>query len=241
MLSYYLISAPGDRKENEDAAGAVAWANGGIFVLADGLGGHGGSALASRCVVERLLRLPPPRQESELSSNLTRALQDAHSALLQLQHAHSLRVGGKSTAAVAVVLSEHLCIGHVGDSRVYIFGKRKLLRRTLDHSVPQILALAGQIREKDIRHHPDRNHLLRALGGGDVPLEIDIFSCTTQEIKALLLCSDGFWELINERQMEAALRRADTPQDWLRHMETIVLRNGRNYSMDNYSAIGIYL
>lgn len=239
MLSYHLLSNTGDREENEDCVGAQLWTDGGIFALADGLGGHGAGEMASQFVVEQLLRICQPRLGCDLSALLSSTLQAAQREILQMQQTHHSQADMKTTVAVAAIASDQLCIAHVGDSRVYVFGKRKLLYRTLDHSVPQMLAQAGEIREKDIRHHPDRNRLLRAMGGDEM-LSVAVSVYPVADAKALLLCSDGFWEHIDERHMQAVLRRANDPREWLTAMERIVRKNGRKYQMDNYSAIGVF-
>ena len=59
--------------------------------------------------------------------------------------------------------------------------------------------------------------------------------------QAFLLCTDGFWELIEEKKMEALLKKADTPEQWIRLMQEVILKNGRNTDMDNYSAIAVWL
>lgn len=240
MLSYHLLSNTGDREENEDCVGAQLWTDGGIFALADGLGGHGAGKTASNLVVERFVRICQPRMGCDLSALLSSTLQDVQREIVQLQQTHRSQADMKTTVAVAAIASDQLCIAHVGDSRVYVFGKRKLLYRTLDHSVPQMLAQAGEIREKDIRHHPDRNRLLRAIGGNDAMLSAEVTVHPMADVKALLLCSDGFWEHIDERHMQTALRRADNPREWITAMERIVRKNGRKYQMDNYSAIGVF-
>ena len=58
---------------------------------------------------------------------------------------------------------------------------------------------------------------------------------------SFLLCSDGFWELIEERQMCKALKKSKTPREWLENMEQVVLENGRGTNMDNYSAIAVFI
>jgi serine/threonine protein phosphatase PrpC len=130
----------------------------------------------------------------------------------------------------------------VGDSRLYRFVNRKNVSRTLDHSVPQMLVLTGEIKEKDIRGHEDRNRLTRVMGmewsgpkyelGGGMPL-------TGNE--TYLLCSDGFWEWITEREMERLLKESDDPETWIEKMEAEIVKNGRNAHMDNYSAIAVYV
>ena len=70
----------------------------------------------------------------------------------------------KTTLVILYIDGTMAKYGHIGDSRLYVVKNGKIQKRTIDHSVPQMLALAGEIREKDIRHHEDRNRLLRAMG-----------------------------------------------------------------------------
>ena len=144
---------------------------------------------------------------------------------------------------MALQIDEHqIRRGHIGDTPRYYFNRNKLKERTLDHSVPQMLVSVGKLKEKEIRHHPDRNRLLRVLG-------IEMDEVNYQESgrlersgqQAFLLCTDGFWELIEEKKMEALLKKADTPEQWIRLMQEVILKNGRNTDMDNYSAIAVWL
>ena len=133
----------------------------------------------------------------------------------------------KTTCTVLMIGENGIFRGHVGDSRIYYFRNGKMEDRTLDHSVPQLLAQAGRIREKDIRHHPDRNRLLRVMGiEWDEPRFELADTLEKGKRQAFLLCSDGFWELVDEKKMMACLKKADSPETWLRQMEQIVLKNG---------------
>ena len=104
-----------------------------------------------------------------------------------------------------------------------------------------MLALAGEIKEKEIRHHPDRNRLLKVLGTESMGKYEESEEIVRGGRQAFLLCSDGFWELIDEKKMESTLRSSSTPQEWLDAMERIVIRNGRGIQMDNYSAITVWI
>ena len=148
----------------------------------------------------------------------------------------------KSTAAAVFLTDKRLSVCHIGDSRVYVFGKKKILYRTLDHSVPQMLASAGEIKEKNIRFHPDRNRLLRALGEESAVVDYDMYSMNlSPNVDGVLLCSDGFWEYVEERDMIRTLYKADSAEKWIFDMEGLVLKNGKDHTKDNYSAIGIML
>lgn len=123
------------------------------------------------------------------------------------------------------------------DDRVVIAGGDG----TLNHSVPQMLAQAGEIREADIRHHPDRNRLMRVMGvRNDAPrFEVGKPIRLTGAYQ-FLLCTDGYWELIEEDDMLRTLKESATPQQWLSQMNRIILENGRGQEMDNYTAIAAF-
>ena len=117
-----------------------------------------------------------------------------------------------------------------------------LFRSTLDHSVPQMMVSRGDLREKDIRKHEDRNRLLRVMGAEwDSPKYQMTGPVRVTRHTSFLLCSDGFWELIDEKMMCRTLKKAGSAREWLGVMEKIVLENGRGTNMDNYSAIAVFI
>lgn len=242
MISYSSFSRAGGRSVNEDAVGATACGGRHLFVVADGLGGHGHGKAASSYVVSRLLHMFAGACGQPSAQFLNETLRMIQMELADMQLAEQCPAGLRSTVVAAVVSDAAITIAHVGDSRGYVLGPWGVQRRTLDHSVPQMLALAGEIKEKDIRRHPSRSQLLHALGDGDEDLRLDILEVKrSRRTKALLLCSDGFWEHIDERRMCATRRQSETPQEWLETMEKIVLEEGKDRHMDNYSALGVFM
>lgn len=242
MISYSSLSRPGDRNVNEDAVGALFRNGRYLFVVADGLGGHGRGGTASSYVVSRLLRTFEEADGMGEAQFFSETLPLIQKELAYMQLVEHCAAGMRSTVAAAAVSDRTITVAHVGDSRCYLLGAWGIQRRTLDHSVPQMLALAGEIRERDIPHHPSRNKLLHALGDGDEELRVDIQEVRrSHKVKALLLCSDGFWEHIDGRSICAARRRAKTPEEWLERMEETVKEAGSHHNMDNYSALGVFL
>ena len=96
------------------------------------------------------------------------------------------------------------------------------------------------LKEKDIRNHPDRSRLLKAVGqsAGKDFYEVDK-PIKTRSGDAILLCSDGFWEYVDENEMSRCLKSASSSDEWLKMMEDIALNRGKESSMDNYSAIAV--
>ena len=240
MILYDLLSNAGGRENNEDSVGMYQNEQEYCFVLADGLGGHGKGEVASRLAVETCVNVFA--REGAGEEVLSQSFDQAQQAILKGQKEDYHAQDMKTTLVLLHVGEEGIWWGHIGDSRLYYFKNKKLAERTLDHSVPQMLVAAGQIKEKQIRNHPDRNRLLRVLGiDWDAP-KYQIGEMTAREgSQAFLLCSDGFWELIDEKKMQHCLKKAKTPGQWLTIMEEIVNKNGQGKNMDNYSAVAVWL
>jgi serine/threonine protein phosphatase PrpC len=132
--------------------------------------------------------------------------------------------------------------GHIGDSRLYHFSHGRLKGRTLDHSVPQMLVATGEIREKDIRHHEDRNRLIRVMGIEWASPRYELGTAVKVSAgDAFLLCSDGFWEWIEEKEMQKLLKKSSTPVAWLEAMQEVTECHSAGTNRDNYSAIAVFI
>ena len=240
MIAYHLLSNIGDRGNNEDNVGMYQRDEAYCFVLADGLGGHGKGEVASQLAVESAVKIFAVKGAG--TESLEASLQDAQKEILTKQQEDITARDMKTTLVILHVGADRIWWGHIGDSRLYLFQNGKLAQRTLDHSVPQMLVAAGQIKEKQIRNHPDRNRLLRVMGvDWDQPKYQLEEPKLRQGKQAFLLCTDGFWELIDEKKMQHCLKKAGSPEQWVELMEGIVKKNGQGKNMDNYSAVAVWL
>ncbi len=239
MISYSIFTNIGDREINEDAVGAFENNGNYCFVLCDGLGGHGMGDIASACVKEVFGDYFA--KTDDMSNFLGLAFSAAQDILMQEQVVMKAKRSMKTTATAIVIDDSTAYIGHIGDSRAYVFKSNKVKARTLDHSIPQMMVLSKQIKEREIRKHPDRNVVLRVMGvEWDEPMYELMPPVPLKKCQAFLLCSDGFWELIDENTMCTLLKKSDSVQEWLLSMADIVRQNGKDREMDNYSAIAIW-
>ncbi|MBR1693169.1 MAG: serine/threonine-protein phosphatase [Lachnospiraceae bacterium] len=235
-ISYSSLTNIGGRSINEDYLDISVRPQQIAFILCDGLGGHGNGDVASKLVVCKM------KEALEQSKSMEESIMQAQNALMQRQREVHMEDSMKTTVTCLTIFGQEAKFGHVGDSRIYYFEKAKFKMRSQDHSIPQMLVNRGDIKEKDIRHHEDRNRLLRVMGTmWDSPKYQIVDKISLTRHSSFLLCSDGFWEMIDEKSMCKTLKKTSSPEQWLKDMELIVRKNGSGTNMDNYSAIAVFI
>lgn len=233
------------REHNEDALLAMSYEfqqdagrqSIGLFAVADGMGGHeqgeNASALAARTVGDELLRqliAPAVRGDANaipLTDVMRAAVLTAHDEIRRQYP------GAGTTLTVAAVLDQMLAIGHVGDSRAYLFQDGKLEQVTHDHSLVARLVEIGQATPEQAAVDPRRNYLLRALGQADA-LEVDFQFQTFGPGSSLLICCDGLWGQVDAAAIEQQLREHDDPQTICSNLVQLANAAG---GPDNISAV----
>ncbi len=241
MVTYSSVSENGSRAVNEDSISVAEKSGEYCFTLCDGLGGHGCGDVASSTVTQAFAEIFKS-SDVDAAHFFECAYSQSNKKVLEIQKADAAAYGMKTTV-VSLVVTKNECIwSHLGDSRLYCFGKNAVKARTMDHSVPQMLVNSKEIKEKDIRLHPDRNKILRAIGtDSETPRYQLSETVSSGECSAFLLCSDGFWENITEKRMCAYLRKSKNPDEWLRRMRRSVIKKGKDRNMDNFSAIAVFI
>jgi serine/threonine protein phosphatase PrpC len=238
-FKHAVFTNVGGRQINEDSVGVFKNGENNCYILCDGLGGHGMGDVASSLVVA--VFEDQFRKTDDAVNFLGQTFAASQDILMAEQKARNAKRKMKTTGVAVVTDDRNAYIGHIGDSRGYVFYKNKVKTRTLDHSIPQMLVLSREIKESEIRNHPDRNTLLRVMGveWDDIMYEL-MSPIPLKKCQAFLLCSDGFWELIDEKEMCAQLKKAHSVEEWLNNMISIVQTNGIGKNMDNYSAIAVW-
>lgn len=215
------------RTHNEDVvlaftgelAGLESMPHFGLFVVADGMGGHAlgerASGIAARTVAREalnailpfLLAFPDPDADRpSLLEIMEQAMNSANRAVFA-----GVPEGGGTTLTCALLIGEQLVLSHVGDSRAYLVTPDSFEQLTRDHSLVQRLQELGQLSPAEAAVHPQRNVLYRAVGQGD-GLEVDVEAHRVPPGGALLLCSDGLWGLVPNERIESIIREAPSLQ-----------------------------
>ena len=208
-------SRVGARRSNQDRVGHWQTGNALLMVLADGMGGHLHGEIAAELAVECLAAEFRQEAQPRLASPerfLLRSIGRAHSVILRQAEKLGLPESPRTVIVACVVQEGHAYWAHVGDSRLYLVHQGRIVARTRDHSRVQQLIDAGRIREEAAAAHPERNQLLQCLGGDIAPRLAPVASARLARDDVVLLCSDGFWGPLTQRQLVHALAIRELPQ-----------------------------
>jgi protein phosphatase len=191
----------------------------GIYIVADGMGGHlhgeRASGVAVRVMAGHLIEYlyiplfghPASEPEGDLQGILRAGVEKAHQAIL------TQAPGGGTTLTTVVVWKDQITIVHVGDSRVYAVTRQgDITTLTRDHSLVSRLVEMGQISSDEAAAHPQRNVLYRALGQGE-PVDAEFSSLPLSQASHLLLCSDGLWGSISEVDISRLIATSKPPAE----------------------------
>ncbi len=212
----------------------------GLYIIADGMGGHQYGEIASNAAVRVLggyvLRKFHPYLFGLPASQIDDPLQDIMRAGIDEAQRYVQREapGSGTTLTAALVLGRQVTVAHVGDSRLYVIypdGRMEVVTR--DHSLVHRLEELGQLTPEEAAIHPQRNVLYRALGQGDV-LEADIFTIPFPQGGYLMLCSDGLWGVISEQDIHRAITEAP---DLTRACQNLIAAANAAGGPDNISVI----
>lgn len=205
LLHASTATHPGTvRAANEDAL--LAHDAAGLWVVADGAGGHGAGAEASQAVVDALSGLPESLSAAEMLAQFRLRLLGAHLAL-QRRSAAAGRARPMVTTVVALLLrGGHFAVLWAGDSRLYLLRRGVLHRVTRDHSLVQEMIDAGTLTETEAERHPQANVITRAVGG-EGALELDKTTDRALPGDTFLLCSDGLFKALEETEIARLLAR----------------------------------
>jgi len=229
----------GARRSNQDRVAQWASREALLMVVADGMGGHLHGEIAAEIAVEvlgRAFQVEAKPRVAEPAAFLARAIGVAHETILREAERRELSEPPRTTVVGCLVQGGFAYWAHIGDSRLYLFRNGRIHARTRDHTLVQQLVDAGRIREEAVATHPERNRILQCLGGMQPP-RVDAGSERLAKDDIVLLCSDGLWGPLTQRQMLNALLGRPLEEAVAGLVELAEMRAGPD--CDNTSVIAI--
>ncbi len=231
-IAYGMTDLGSSRLRNEDRFSIEREA--GLFIVADGMGGHRHGEVASELTVEEIRRhlgVSPPRED--MGERLDAAVRSAHDRLVQAIREDPSLSGMGTTVVVMLLDGETALIGHVGDSRAYRLREDRLELLTEDHTWVNEQVAAGVLSTSQARNHPLRNVVTRAVGGGG-EVVVDVQRVRTRPGELYLLCSDGLTGMLSDAEIAATLRRETSLDERCRDLVRLANERG---GLDNITVV----
>jgi protein phosphatase len=215
------------RDENQDRMSRIPVPLGELYIVADGMGGHNGGALAAQIAVEELQRHISQAPPSEPADQVIQeAFKKANQTVYAKARSGDPATEGMGTTAVLLLVSGQVAkLAHVGDSRAYLYRDGRLSQLTTDHTVVQRMIQAGMLKPEQAAGHPDASVLERAIGSKQ-DIEVDIRNELLKDGDAILLCSDGLSGYVADGQIESVLRSRGTVRETTENLVKLALENG---------------
>lgn len=247
LRSWGLTDVGMKRRLNEDVF--LIDSDAGVYLVADGMGGHAAGEVASRMAADEIDRVVasrnhdmtetwPEHWDPDLSMQgnlLVDAIREAHRHVTDAVTQNPDLKGMGTTVVAAGYESDSnvLVICHVGDSRAYLLRNGHLDVLTNDHSWVHEQISAGLLTEESARSHPLKNVVTQALGGSTEP-QADVFEMGMQERDLVLLCSDGLNSMLSDPEIEAILNRGGELEDLAKSLVVTANEQGGN---DNITVV----
>ncbi len=208
-----------------------------LFIVADGMGGHNAGDYASRFCVEVFTKIiKEPGTEGLPVSILSHALAVTNQELLEEARSREELNGMGTTFVIATILNDILYVANIGDSRLYLVRNGEIKQVTEDHSLVEEMVKNGEIEREQMRFHPNKNIITRALGASETVVP-DYFEVELRKDDLILMCSDGLSNMMDDKDI---LEITDKFQDDLENAcRKLAARANDNGGKDNISIVMI--
>ena len=224
------------RAGNEDSLYADADPDRGLFIVADGMGGHAAGEVASEMAVQIVAReLAPFRDLSGPAplSAMAHALREANRSIYERTIVEADKQGMGTTASCMLMGGGRWIIGHIGDSRVYLMRDGVFRQVTKDHSYVQEQVDAGFLTPEQARYHPYSNVITRCVGA-NAAVEADVLEGEMRNGDIYLVCSDGLTGMVEDPQLKKIVESRGTPG---RMVDAMITEANRRGGLDNITAV----
>ena len=208
MKSFYLTDTGKVRSHNEDSVTILKnSSNEYLMVVADGMGGHRAGEVASSMVVthlgKRFSEISTIGSKVDAINWLKDNIDEINNSIIEHTKTNPESVGMGTTVVLALLTSEYLIFGNIGDSSGFAIKDNKLHKVTKDHTLAHLLVEAGDLTEEEARFYPKKNVLTKALGS-EAKVELDLVD-VDMGAEGILLCSDGLTNMLTEDQIEKVI------------------------------------
>jgi PPM family protein phosphatase len=236
LIDIALATDPGrHRAENQDYADyqtikqPAPAAPETLMVVADGMGGHAGGAVAAKMAVEVMMATyaQSGTKAEAITGRLRQAFVKANAVLMRRSDRDPDLKGMGTTLTAAVIRATKVCFAHVGDSRGYIFTKGRLTQFTTDHSLVADLVDKGIIQAEDAEHHPQANVITRAIGfKTGLIVDTNELPIAPEASFHLILCSDGLYKEVDDDTLAAVLSELPEPSEAANRLVSLANQHG---------------
>ena len=208
----------------------------GLFIVADGMGGHAAGEVASDMatrIVAEVFRPARGMSDDELMSQMIGAIRSANEAIFRRTLSEQDKKGMGTTVTAMTLLPRRYLIGHVGDSRAYLLRGDTLSQLTKDHSYVQEQVDAGRLRPEEARVHPYANVITRCVGSSSdvVP---DLYFGTLEAGDLLLIASDGLTGMLDDPDVQEIMQSGEPLEQMV---DTLIAGANHRGGLDNTTTI----
>ncbi len=239
MLEAYSVTDIGRKRQlNQDYVFSSAKPMGNmpnLFIVADGMGGHNAGDYASKCTVETVVGEIRNSFEKNPTIIVKKAIETANSKIRELAAADENLFGMGTTLVVATVIGKYLQVANVGDSRLYLVGKKGIRQVTRDHSLVEEMIRLGGLSREDARKHPDKNIITRAIGAKD-EVEPEFFTEELEPGDIILMCSDGLSNMLEDKEIEKIVQNEELAE-MKEKAEALINAANNNGGKDNIAVV----
>ena len=236
-MKYSYITDPGKvRERNEDSVNIVKNASGEVLMaVADGMGGHKdgevASSIALNHIATRFKSISSVGNKEDAINWISDIVKEANALIYKYVAEHKESAGMGTTMVLALLTTDFLLVGNIGDSSGYVIKNNKLHKVTVDHTLVNLLVKSGEISEEDAKNHPKKNVLMRALGASP-DVEMDIFNVELG-VQGIFLCSDGLTNMLDDDTIMKVLNNNDLDID--EKLDKLIFKANNRGGSDNIS------
>lgn len=235
-MEYSYLTDPGKiRDHNEDSVTVIKNGNGEILMaVADGMGGHRGGEIASSIAIshigKRFAKISSLGNKEDAVNWIKDVVSEANVQIYKYTNEFPESSGMGTTLVLAVLTSQYLLFGNIGDSSGYVFKNERIHKITSDHTLVNLLVKSGELTEEEAKDHPRKNVLMRALGA-NTKVEMDIFD-VERDVDGVMLCSDGLTNMLDDEQISKVLCEKSSIEEKLKKL---IIKSNNRGGTDNIS------